>query len=55
MRSVVCLHCGAAYTVTVQSEPAEWEPKCEECETDFPDDTEQGWLHYQRQSDIAQS
>ena len=55
MQLFICPRCAATYTVTVQSEPAEWEPKCEECETDFPDDTEQGWLHYQRQSGSAKA
>lgn len=53
MQSFTCPRCGAAYTVSVQSEPAEQEPKCEDCETDFPDNTDQGWLHYGRQSGAA--
>jgi hypothetical protein len=48
MQRFICLTCGAPYAVTIQSEPADREPLCEECESPLPDETEAGWLHYRR-------
>ena len=50
MRRFACPHCGADYQVTVQSEPSEREPSCEECDAPLPDETKGGWLHYRRQN-----
>ena len=50
MQRFICLNCAAAYRVTVQSEPADYEPLCEDCDSPFPDETEGGWLHYARES-----
>ena len=49
MLRLICPNCEAAYRVTVQSEPAEREPLCEECEAPLLDEAEGGWLHYVRQ------
>ena len=49
MQRFICLNCGAPYAVTVQAEPAEREPLCEECESPLPDETDSGWLHYERE------
>ena len=53
MQNFACPRCGAVYTVTVRSEPAKWEPKCEDCETEFPDQKGRDWLHYKRHRDTA--
>lgn len=48
MDRYICPQCQAEYAITRSGAPADREPTCEQCDRRFPDETEGGWLHYER-------
>jgi transposase-like protein len=48
MDRFICPQCQAEYTVTRSGAPADREPTCERCDRRFPDEKDDGWLHYAR-------